>query len=53
MSGQHSAGKGSKYRKVGLEQYNKNWEKCFGNKKKKVVNKTKKEKYNGEKENGN
>ena len=35
MSGQHSAGKGSRYRKVNQKQYDENWEKCFGEKKKK------------------
>jgi len=36
------AGKGSKYRKVDREQYNENWNKCFGKKKKTKKKTTKK-----------
>jgi hypothetical protein len=47
MSGQHSAGKGSRYRKVNQKQYDENWEKCFGKKKKVAKTTKKKEKNNG------
>ena len=39
MSGQHGAGKGSRYRKVDEKKYAKNWEQAFGKKTKKGNNK--------------
>jgi len=40
MSGQHSAGKGDKYRPVDMNKYRENYEKIFGKKKtKKNTNK--------------
>ena len=43
MSGQHSAGKGDKYRPVDMQKYRENYEKIFGKKKKKPPFKKKKE----------
>jgi uncharacterized protein VirK/YbjX len=38
MGGQHSAGKGDKYRKVDLEKYRENYDKIFSKKKGKKKN---------------
>jgi len=35
MSSKHNAGKGSRYRTVDQSKWDENWEKAFGNKKKK------------------
>jgi hypothetical protein len=47
MSGQHSAGKGSRYRPIDQKKWDENWEKCFG---KKPKSKTKKTKNKGKKQ---
>ena len=39
MGGQHSAGKGDKYRPVDMNKYRENYEKIFGKKKTKKTNK--------------
>ena len=39
MGGQHSAGKGDKYRQVDMKKYRENYEKIFGKKKKNPPNK--------------
>ena len=38
MGGKHSAGKGDTYRPVDWEQYSKNWDDIFGEKKGKLKN---------------
>tara|TARA_R110002051_G_scaffold199696_2_gene266501 strand:+ start:41 stop:169 length:129 start_codon:yes stop_codon:yes gene_type:complete len=42
MSGQHSTGKGDKYRSLDIKKYSENYEKIFGKKKKKIKGKIKK-----------
>lgn len=42
MNGKHTAGKGSKYRKVDMEKYRQNFDAIFDTNKKKSKTKTKK-----------
>ena len=44
MGGQHSAGKGDKYRQVDMKKYRENYEKIFGKKKNPNTNAKKKDK---------
>ena len=46
MSNKHSAGKGDRYRSVDQSKWDKNWEKAFGIKKRKLKNVKKTKKRN-------